>query len=49
MVDVLVRELIFFEEPREGPLHMSDRTLKSELRRALYAYLGVGDRAPKAH
>jgi AcrR family transcriptional regulator len=45
-VDVLVRELIFFEEPREGPLHLSDRTLRSELRRSLRAYLGVNEAAP---
>lgn len=48
MVDVLVRELIFFEEPRDGPLHMTDRTLRAELRRSLHAYLGVADRSGKA-
>lgn len=47
MVDVVVRELIFFEEPRKGPLHLSDRTLRSELRRSLYAYLGVKEPAAK--
>ena len=47
MLDVVVRELIFFEEPREGPLHVSDRTLRSELRRSLHAYLGVIPAAAK--
>jgi AcrR family transcriptional regulator len=41
MVDVLVRELVFFEEPRQGPLRLSDRALRTELRRSLRAYLGV--------
>ena len=41
MIDALVREVVFFEEPREGPLHLRDRALRTELRRAVHAYLGV--------
>lgn len=41
MIDALVREVIFFEEPREGPLHLADRGLRAEVRRAVHAYLGT--------
>ena len=41
MIDALVREVVFFEEQREGPLHLADRALRGELRRAVRAYLGI--------